>query len=165
MVSDYPSAASIPSMSPGHHNSDGRRLPPAAASSDHSRTPRTQAGSIGDVNNMFQPNGTTNSAGPNGTSNSSSNIQNTVTTDMANLIVTDSDEMELNEKASQEEHDLFNLHKSLRGHRGKGMWEAITQKHREMYPDLDHTTARLQMKYTRAIRRHGRYPRPAVCFD
>jgi hypothetical protein len=166
---DYASMPPIPSMSHGQHNPDassvldGRRLPPAAAANDHSRTPRTQASSVGDVD-MFHSNVTTNGTSPAGIDNGSPKLMNALTTDFEKEIVHEGDGVVLNHKAPEEDRWLYDAHKKYTPQKGKGMWDVISQKHSEVFPDKDHTTARLQMKVTRGSRKYACYSRYDVSF-
>lgn len=177
--SEYTGTPTIPSLSMGQHNPagatamSGRRVSSVAPSSDHRRTPRTPAEVINDVGTTFRGNGPTGTSNMNGAVHSTTQqgtsennaspttIHDAIPAELANWVITDNSEVELNEKAAEDDRFLFRIHKDLKSHRGKGMWENISAEFRRTYPD-SYNTARLQMKYTRAVRRHARWPKEDV---
>ncbi|CAK7268508.1 hypothetical protein SEPCBS57363_003128 [Sporothrix epigloea] len=55
-------------------------------------------------------------------------------------------------------HDLYRKHRNVRG---EAMWDTIGAEFHKQYPDKKLSTARIQMKHTRAVRKHLLWPKEA----
>ncbi|ERS96852.1 uncharacterized protein SPSK_00029 [Sporothrix schenckii 1099-18] len=164
MASDYSSMAPIASLAQAPQSTDVpggsnyRRLPPATVN-DQSRTPRTQAGSIGDVSQLFQANGTADVTSPNRPRFASDSFRKALTPDKESLLVSDTDEIKLNHQAPEQAQFIFNQRQTHSSLQGKGLWEYVASKFQVEFPDGQCSNARLQMTLTRARRRFARYPK------
>ncbi|CAK7271853.1 hypothetical protein SEPCBS119000_004819 [Sporothrix epigloea] len=128
-----------------------QRIPSVGSATDSNRTPRTRPCAL---NNFPESvNGYPITASRSGSTGEllSGDFAAAITLESRNAVLAPGEDCELHQDCAPDDRLICNLHRRHRDARGKGMWDLISSEFHKEYPDRKLSTARLQMKHTRAF--------------
>ncbi|CAK7562941.1 MAG: hypothetical protein SEPTF4163_000797 [Sporothrix epigloea] len=85
----------------------------------------------------------------------------TISEENRNAVLATGETCDFHQDCPADDRLIYDLHRRYRNVRGKGMWDTISAEFHKKYPEKKLSTARLQMKHTRAVRKHLMWPKEA----
>lgn len=153
----YQRAPQMPAMASGR-----QRFPSTDSAAESIRTPRTRPPPLhslpAPVNGYQFGTPRSGSAGE----SLPGDFEATISEENRNAVLATGETCDFHQDCPADDRLIYDLHRRYRNVRGKGMWDTISAEFHKKYPEKKLSTARLQMKHTRAVRKHLMWPKEAV---